>query len=470
MIGTIVHGNLRILSLIGEGAMGAVFLAENVTLPELKYAVKVLQNPITRADKFQERFDEEARNQACLDHPNIVRVHDYFKENGRYHLVMEYVDGHALHNMIEAGKLKEQQAVDIMKDVLSGLDCAHRKGIIHRDVKPSNILVDHDGRARLTDFGIAVRAGAMRMTLTGESSVGTAAYMSPEQIQTPLEIDQRADVYSCGVVLFEMLTGKVPFDGPVEFEILRKQVAESPPHPRKLNSEIPSRLARIILLALVKNRRERLQGCDRFRQMLEGKIEPPGGRRAAVVVAAVVVGMIVIGLAASLLSGRNDSTEPLPAPPEVPESPPPAEPRSPVSAPQTRPPPPQADSEVVFETVTSALENFEFLCRESANLASKQGGRRIAAAEPNSAMVEQFDAQIKEERENIARFVASYHQGIRRLTNVSPDDLMKALARVPTDQRAYVEKVQSDVISSLDSAATEDAGTMMLSCKPQHRP
>ena len=116
------------------------------------------------------------------------------------------------------------------------------------------------------------------------------------------------------------------------------------------------------------------------------------------------------------------------------------------------------------------MENFEFLCRESANLASKQGGRRIAAAEPNSAMVEQFDAQIKEERENIARFVASYHQGIRRLTNVSPDDLMKALARVPTDQRAYVEKVQSDVISSLDSAATEDAGTMMLSCKPQHRP
>ena len=242
LIGSTIHGNLLIKSLIGEGAMGAVFLAENEELPDRKYAVKVLLNAITNAAMFQERFNEEARNQAGLDHPNIVRVHDYFKEEGRYFLVMDFVDGQPLQQIIkDRGKLDEKSAIEIMDGVLRGLDCAHQHGIVHRDVKPSNILVDKSGRARLTDFGIAIRAGEMRLTATGVSAVGTAAYMSPEQIRTPAQIDHRADVYASGIVLFEMLTGDVPFHGETDFAIHQQQVKARPPNPRTSNSSISAR-------------------------------------------------------------------------------------------------------------------------------------------------------------------------------------------------------------------------------------
>jgi serine/threonine protein kinase len=275
LIGQTIHGNILIESLIGEGAMGEVYLAENVELPGRQYAVKVLLNPITNAPMFQERFNEEARNQSILDHPNIVHVHDFFKEGGRYYLLMDYVNGEPLSKIIERGKLDEKRAIEIMDGVLRGLNCAHEHGIVHRDVKPSNILIDQSGRARLTDFGIAIRAGETRLTSTGVSAVGTAAYMSPEQIRTPGQIDHLADVYSAGIVLFEMLTGDVPFHGETDFAVHQQQVKARPPNPRIINSTISARVTRIVALALAKSPRDRIQGCEQFRRMLMGEVDPP---------------------------------------------------------------------------------------------------------------------------------------------------------------------------------------------------
>jgi formylglycine-generating enzyme required for sulfatase activity/tRNA A-37 threonylcarbamoyl transferase component Bud32 len=256
-------GNLRIISEIGKGGMGTVYLAENVNLKK-RFAVKSLHPALTQDPQFRERFYQEGLNQALLDHPNIVQVTDFIDENGQFLLVMEYVDGQSLSQVIKAkGKFEEREALSIFKQVLEGLDYAHRQGVINRDIKPSNILIDKNSRVRITDFGIAILVGTERLTATG-ATVGTPWYMSPEQILHPRDMDHRSDVYSAGIVLYEMLTGDVPFDGETEFEIKNKQVHSPPPDPRQKNPEISPRMAEITLKALEKDPSNRFEGCHQF--------------------------------------------------------------------------------------------------------------------------------------------------------------------------------------------------------------
>ena len=427
LIGQTIHGNLRIRSLIGEGAMGAVFLAENLALPDRKYAVKVLLNPITNAAMFQERFSEEARNQAGLDHPNIVRVHDYFTENGRYYLVMDYVDGEPLQAIIKvSGKLEEKRALAIMDDVLRGLDCAHQHGIVHRDVKPSNILVDRSGRARLTDFGIAIRAGEMRLTATGVAAVGTAAYMSPEQIRTPGEIDHRADVYSSGIVLFEMLCGDVPFHGDTDFAVQQQQVKARPPGVRSLNGAVSARVARIIQLALAKDPRNRIQGCERFRRMLAGELEPPFPWKR--VLQAAVAVLLCVGIYVSAPHWQQWITPPAPVQIVV-------------------------DPEQTSETTMAALQNFELLCRESAAELTKEEGKKIAEQIPDSARAEEFDHQIVESRKNIADFAQHYSRNVRKLAMIDAPTVVRAF------QEAATESSRAPFINAIESQLTQVRAT-----------
>jgi tRNA A-37 threonylcarbamoyl transferase component Bud32 len=273
MIGNTI-GNLRIISEIGKGGMGTVYLAENVNLKK-RFAVKSLHPALTQDPQFRERFYQEGLNQALLDHPNIVQVTDFIDENGQFLLVMQYVDGQSLSQVIKAkGKFEEREALSIFKEVLEGLNFAHRQGIINRDVKPSNILIDKDGRVRITDFGIAILVGTERLTATG-TTVGTPWYMSPEQILHPRDIDHRSDVYSAGIVLYEMLTGDVPFDGETEFEIKNKQVNSPPPDPRQKNPGISLGLTRIILKALEKDPNNRYSGCAEFLQQIRDYEKPP---------------------------------------------------------------------------------------------------------------------------------------------------------------------------------------------------
>ncbi len=266
-IGTQIR-DLKILSVIGEGGMGVVYLAEHVQLGK-KFAVKCLTPELARNPKLQDRFRKEARAQARLLHPNIVQVTDYFEEKGNSYLLMEYVEGRSLEEIIASeGRLSENICVPYVKDILNGLNFAHSQGVIHRDIKPSNILIDALSRARIMDFGIAIQAGEQRLTKTG-TDVGTAWYMSPEQVIRPKEIDHRSDVYSVGVVLYEMLTGQVPFDGETDYTVKDSHVRETPTPIGLINPRISMELAGIVMKALEKDPDDRFNGCGEFLEYIE---------------------------------------------------------------------------------------------------------------------------------------------------------------------------------------------------------
>lgn len=266
MIGKIIR-DLKILSQIGEGGMGIVYLGEHVRLKK-RYAVKCLASHLSADKQFLERFEKEAIAQAHLEHPNIVQVTDFFEEGDQYFLVMAYVDGHSLEQIIvQKRRLSEPETLRIFKDILNGLNFAHSKGVVHRDMKPSNILVDNKGSAKIMDFGIAMVAGVERKTKTG-ITMGTAHYMSPEQIMTPKELDHRSDVYSAGVILYEMLTGKVPFDGDTDFMIYQQHVQGKLPDLREMLA-VSDTLCAIVEKALEKNRDDRFSGCGEMLEYIE---------------------------------------------------------------------------------------------------------------------------------------------------------------------------------------------------------
>jgi formylglycine-generating enzyme required for sulfatase activity/serine/threonine protein kinase len=266
MIGKTLDNKYRIIAELGEGGMGTVYLAEHTRGIGKKFAIKSFSSTLGLDSHFRERFYREATNQALLDHPNIVHT-DFFEKDGQFFLVMEYVDGQDLSKLIKArGQLKEKDALSILRDVLRGLEFAHTKGIIHGGIKPSNILIGKSGIAQITDFGIAslVWGG---LTSTG-ATVGSPWYMSPEQIQHPEQLDPRTDIYSLGIVLYEMLTGHLPFEGETDFSVLDQQIHATPPNLRLKNPEVSEKLAEIVLKAMAKNPAERFQDCTEFLQCL----------------------------------------------------------------------------------------------------------------------------------------------------------------------------------------------------------
>lgn len=273
MIGKTLH-DYRIISEIGKGGMGVVYLAEHTVLPK-RFAIKSLSNALSSDPNFRERFYGEAQKQAPLDHPNIVQVTNFFEEGGQFFLVMEYVDGQDLSKFIKTGgkllqKEAQEKALRIFEDILRGLGFAHSKNIIHRDIKPSNVLIDKSGRARISDFGIAILEEAGQKRLTGPGvAVGSPWYMSPEQIRHPQDIDHRSDIYSAGIVLYEMFTGEVPFDGETDFSIQDQQIHSPAPDPCQKNPKISPELAHIILKAMAKDPRERFQDCAEFLQRIQ---------------------------------------------------------------------------------------------------------------------------------------------------------------------------------------------------------
>ena len=439
LIGRIIHGNLRIMGLIGKGAMGLMLLVENVELPDRKYAVKVLRSPITATPKFQDRFSEEARNQASLDHPNIVRVHDYFKEAERYFLVMDYVGGQSLQKLIsDCGTLNEHRAIEIIDEVLQALDCAHNHGIIHRDVKPSNILIDAAGRARLTDFGIAMRAGGTRLTETDVQVIGTAEYMSPEQIRAPLQIDARSDVYSCGIVLYEMLTGDVPFRGDSDYAIAQLQVSGKVPDPRTLNPAISRRVARLIAMALAKDPRDRPQNCLQFRRLLTGTSEPTTAWKPV----AWVTGAAALGVAAFLSAPRGAPSMRTSSLPSV-----------------------ALETPEVHDSATAAIQSLALLCREAAVRLKKQEGKRMAEQIPDSAVAESFSKQIDEAQTNIDEFAQQYNRNLGYLAQLDGSTLTRSLrAGADSAQAEYRSYVEHDALSRKTTPGDIDAEGLVQHC------
>ena len=266
---------------LGGGGMADVWLADDDMLGR-RVALKFLHERFAQDANFVERFRREAQAAAGLQHPNVVGVYDRGETDGRPWIAMEYVEGASLKDLIVRG-LAIGEAVEIVRQVLAGTRFAHERGIIHRDLKPQNVLVDREGRARVVDFGIA-RAGASEITQTG-SVLGTAQYLSPEQAQG-MDTDARSDLYSIGVLLYETLTGRVPFEADSPVAVALKQISEPPRRPSELNPQVPPALDGVVLKALAKDPAQRFQSADEFAAALDAaEVDPSGGTALAAAVA-----------------------------------------------------------------------------------------------------------------------------------------------------------------------------------------
>ncbi len=269
--GSVVDGRYRVLRRLGSGGMADVWLAEDTHL-QRQVALKVLHRRFAQDREFVERFRREAESAAGLQHPNVVSVYDRGEFEGTYYIAMQYVDGPTLKALIDAG-LSPEQAVALIRQVLEGARFAHRHGIVHRDLKPQNVIVDGEGKAIVTDFGIA-RAGVSEITQTG-SVMGTPHYLSPEQAQG-FEVTAVSDLYSIGVLLYEALTGRVPFEGESAVAVAMKQVSQTPQRPSSINPRVSPALDAVVMRALEKEPGERFQSADAFIAALDAALREPG--------------------------------------------------------------------------------------------------------------------------------------------------------------------------------------------------
>jgi len=256
----VLNGRYEVESRLGEGGMAKVFAGTDRLLGR-KVAVKVLSSQYAQDKTFVERFRREAQAAAGLNHPNVVSVFDTGSDDGVHYIVMEHVEGRTLAHIIgEEGALPPARAVEIAVDVCRALSSAHEKGMVHRDVKPGNMLLTPDGGVKVADFGIARVASGEPLTVTG-SVMGTASYLSPEQARGG-SIDARSDIYSLGCVLYEMLTGKTPFAGDSLVSIAYKHVEEEPTAPSLVNPAVPAGLSAVVTKAMAKDPADRYQSAD----------------------------------------------------------------------------------------------------------------------------------------------------------------------------------------------------------------
>jgi serine/threonine-protein kinase len=330
----VIDGRYRVVEHIGSGGMADVYRAEDTHLGR-PVALKLLYKRFAQDQEFVERFRREASAAAGLQHPNVVSVYDRGEFDGTYYIAMEYCEGMSLKALVlREAPLSVRRAISLTKKILVAARFAHRRGVIHRDLKPHNVIVGQDGAddfVKVADFGIA-RAGASEITEVG-AIMGTAQYLSPEQAQGR-SVNEASDLYSIGVVLFEMLTGRPPFDGDSAVAIALKHVSQPPPSPRELRSEIPPELEAVVLRALAKEPSQRYSDADSFirdLELVEARLD--AGAKPDVEATAAFAPVVDAApapanppVAAAASSPATVAAPPRPAPPPVQPPTPPAEP------------------------------------------------------------------------------------------------------------------------------------------------
>jgi serine/threonine protein kinase len=266
-------GAYRIIEQLGQGGMATVFKAYHPALDRY-VAIKALHPAFMEEEGFLARFQREARVVAQLDHPNIVPIYDYAEHEGRPYLVMKYIEGETLKARLARSHLTNNESLEIVQAVGKALSYAHEQKILHRDIKPSNVLLCPDGTIYLADFGLARIAEVGASTLSGDMLMGTPHYISPEQARGESHLDKRTDIYSFGVVLYELTVGRVPFDSDTPFSIIHDHIYSPLPLPTKVNPKVPEQIQNILLKALAKDREDRFASVEEmvaaFREATEG--------------------------------------------------------------------------------------------------------------------------------------------------------------------------------------------------------
>ncbi|MFT3700685.1 MAG: serine/threonine-protein kinase [Kofleriaceae bacterium] len=271
MIGQTVLSVYELVDVLGQGGMSVVYKARH-KMTEQEVALKILPPELAAHSQVKSRFLEEAKALAALDHPNIVHLYNFGQENQSFVLAMQFVSGKTWERMIlESKRLYWTQSVKIAIDVLKALEYAHSRGVIHRDMKPSNVLVrNHDSMATVMDFGIAKMTTSTKLTATGQT-MGTVRYMSPEQVRGQ-EVDLRTDIYSLGATMYESLVGDTPFDGSTHFEIMTKHLSEAPKRPSSLGVDLPATVEEALMRSLAKRAADRFETARDMRLVLEAAL------------------------------------------------------------------------------------------------------------------------------------------------------------------------------------------------------
>jgi serine/threonine protein kinase/tetratricopeptide (TPR) repeat protein len=265
--GQIVAGRYEIIETLGRGGMGSVYRVDDKKVGE-EVALKIIRPEIAADEQTIERFRNELKLTRKIAHRNVCKMYDMGEEEGTHFITMEYVPGETLKSLVDRiGQLPVEKSVAIAQQICQGLTEAHNLGVIHRDLKPQNVMIDKAGNAHIMDFGIARSVSTPGVTVSG-AVIGTPGYMAPEQLEGQ-QADQRSDIYSLGIILFEMLTGRLPFEGDTAIAIAMKQKNENPPNPREFNSQIPEDLGLLIQKCLVADPESRIQGVEHVLEMLQ---------------------------------------------------------------------------------------------------------------------------------------------------------------------------------------------------------
>jgi predicted Ser/Thr protein kinase len=336
-------GHCKIQRKLGQGGMGAVYLAHHPGLNRA-VAIKILPGDLASDPEYKERFFREARLAARLEHPNVVQVHDVGEEEGIHYISMQYIEGKSLDGILkEKKKLSVNEALSITKRVAVALSAAAKLGIVHRDIKPHNILLSKDGVVKVADFGLAKDEDSNRSISEPGVVMGTPYYMSPEQAKGE-KVDHRSDIYSLGATLYHMLTGRRLFDGGTPVSIVMKQASEQPVPARQVEPSIPEPVAALLDRALQKDPAKRFSSADELVRALDA-LKAPGvsavaapaapPRRKAAVVALPIAGILLVGIVLGLILGHGKPPPPVVA--EAPAKPAKEKPAPPVKAPEEAP-------------------------------------------------------------------------------------------------------------------------------------